>query len=53
MVYDVCSFVHRSGCYDGFLSNHRGDDGQVVGDQLLREDVLEAGEGCLDLLLVE
>jgi hypothetical protein len=53
MVNDVCSVVHHSGCYDGFLCNHRGDGGQVVGDQPLREDVSEVGEGCLDLLLVE
>jgi hypothetical protein len=53
MVDDVCSVVHRSGSYDGFLCNHRGDVGQVAGDQPLREDVLEVGEGCLDLLLVE
>jgi hypothetical protein len=53
MVGDVCSVVHRNGSYDGFLRNHRGNVGQVVGDQLLREDMLEVGEGCLDLLLVE
>jgi hypothetical protein len=53
MVDDVCFVSHRSGCYDGFLCIHRGDIGQVVGDQSLREDVLEVGEGCLDLLLVE
>jgi hypothetical protein len=53
MVDDVCFVVHRSGSYDGFFRNHRGDVGQVVGDQPLREDVLKAGEGCLDLLLAE
>jgi hypothetical protein len=53
MVDNVCSVVYRSGCYYSFLCNHRGDVGQVVGDQPLREDVLEVSGGCLDLLLVE
>jgi hypothetical protein len=52
MVDDVCSIVHRSSCYVGFLCNHRGDVGRIVVDQPLREDVSEVGEGCLDLLLV-